>query len=460
MRLDGEREEGRGGSSFSLQSLSLINPPVTLGSTETSGVPVSAMKMVNGGGGGGGGGGGRGEKTTFSFKKCSAFQFVKRKVRRWMRNPKVNVEKAQGKNLLYPCPRCPLTEDLWYTHLPSPYGCCHYAGLQGCHYYHQELCSPCTKAGQPSGHEKGKSCKSICPQQKLPAQMSWQMISGSCPFMISMSMSQVFTCLTLRRDKAVGVARYQPPLFSIGSHKTSQVTGQVRKWRMLSRHHNENVGKPKEAESDVHMDGCQCWALHTSPLLASPVILECTICSGPYISYAMEDSWQPRQRTQAMDLDYHNDSEQDSYCCPGDSSNAERILTLIMTIKTETEKPALTYSKTRGLVELVAAFMKQRRMGLNDLIQKLSTNSYACKHSEVQSILNLTPPQDPELMNSNPSPPTGPNDLRHFDPEFTDEPVPSSIGCSPDCVLATASIKEAAEAFEGFSYAPSMDSYL
>lgn len=55
---------------------------------------------------------------------------------------------------------------------------------------------------------------------------------------------------------------------------------------------------------------------------------------------------------------------------------------------------------------------------------------------------------------------TGPNDLRHFDPEFTDEPVPSSIGCSPDSVLVTASIKEAAEAFVGFSYAPSMDSYL
>lgn len=53
-------------------------------------MPVSAMKLVNGGGGGAGGGsggsgggagvGGGGEKTAFSFKKCSAFQFVKRKV--------------------------------------------------------------------------------------------------------------------------------------------------------------------------------------------------------------------------------------------------------------------------------------------------------------------------------------------------------------------------------------------
>lgn len=50
---------------------------------------MTAMKLVNAGGGGGGGtvggGGGAGvgggaEKTAFSFKKCSAFQFVKRKV--------------------------------------------------------------------------------------------------------------------------------------------------------------------------------------------------------------------------------------------------------------------------------------------------------------------------------------------------------------------------------------------
>lgn len=82
-----------------------------------------------------------------------------------------------------------------------------------------------------------------------------------------------------------------------------------------------------------------------------------------------------------------------------------------MTIKTEAGKPELTYSKTRGLVALVsgtdhydwiflilynrvrrlrsllnnfsifcvAAFMKQRKMGLNDFIQRLATNSYACK---------------------------------------------------------------------------------
>ncbi|KAF3849793.1 hypothetical protein F7725_019512, partial [Dissostichus mawsoni] len=119
---------------------------VTLGSTEASGVPVSAMKLVSGGGGGGRGGGG--EKTAFSFKKCSAFQFVKRKV---------SVEKAQGKSHLHSCPKCPLADDLWYTHFPSPYGCCH-GGLQGGQYYHQDPCSPCPASGHTSGHDKSKGC--------------------------------------------------------------------------------------------------------------------------------------------------------------------------------------------------------------------------------------------------------------------------------------------------------------
>lgn len=68
---------------------------------------------------------------------------------------------------------------------------------------------------------------------------------------------------------------------------------------MLARHHGDGTGKQKEPESDVHLGGCQSWGVHASPLLASPVMLECSICSGPYISYTLEDIWQPRQRTQA-----------------------------------------------------------------------------------------------------------------------------------------------------------------
>ncbi|XP_034017528.1 serine/threonine-protein kinase Sgk1 isoform X2 [Thalassophryne amazonica] len=284
------------------------------------------MKMVNRGGGGGGGvggGGSRGEKTAFSFKKCSAFQFVKRKVRRWMRNPKVSVEKAQGKRLLYSCPKCPLADELWYTHFPSPYGCCHYAGLQGGHYFHQEPSSPCATIGQTTNHEKGKGCK-------------------------------------------------------------------IRKWKMLTRYHGD--GKQKEAESDIQLGDCQCWGVHPTPLLAIPVMLECSICSGPYISYALEDTWQPRQRTQAMDLYYQSESEPDNYCCTASST-----------------------------------FMKQRKMGLNDIIQRFSTNSYACKHPEVQSILNLNPPQDPELMNENPSPPPSPTQQINLGPSSNPSAKPSDF---------------------------------
>ncbi|KAL7985500.1 hypothetical protein Chor_004070 [Crotalus horridus] len=55
----------------------------------------------------------------------------------------------------------------------------------------------------------------------------------------------------------------------------------------------------------------------------------------------------------------------------------------------------------------------------------------------------ITPPFDPNVA--------GPADLRHFDPEFTQETVPSSIIQTPD--LATSS-SSATDAFLGFSYAP------
>ncbi|XP_007892991.2 STKc_SGK domain-containing protein isoform X1 [Callorhinchus milii] len=56
---------------------------------------------------------------------------------------------------------------------------------------------------------------------------------------------------------------------------------------------------------------------------------------------------------------------------------------------------------------------------------------------------------------------TGPTDLRHFDPEFTQQPVPNSVGSSSEDILITASVQEAAEAFLGFSYVPPVnDTYL
>ncbi|XP_043916048.1 serine/threonine-protein kinase Sgk1-like [Protopterus annectens] len=55
---------------------------------------------------------------------------------------------------------------------------------------------------------------------------------------------------------------------------------------------------------------------------------------------------------------------------------------------------------------------------------------------------------------------TGPTDTRHFDPEFTQQPVPSSLGKSDD-LLINSNFHEAAGAFPGFSYAPpAEDTYL
>lgn len=104
---------------------------------------------------------------------------------------------------------------------------------------------------------------------------------------------------------------------------------------------------------------------------------------------------------------------------------------------------------------------------LEGLLQKDRTKRLGCTEDfiEIKNHIFFSPINWDDLNAKKITPPfnpnvTGPNDLRHFDPEFTDEPVPSSIGCSPDSALVTASIKEAAEAFVGFSYAPSMDSYL
>lgn len=48
-------------------------------------------------------------------------------------------------------------------------------------------------------------------------------------------------------------------------------------------------------------------------------------------------------------------------------------------------------------------------------------------------------------------------DLQHIDPEFTREPVTSSVGCSHSTSVLSASVREADDAFAGFSYAPPID---
>uniref|UniRef100_A0AAY4CZY5 Serum/glucocorticoid regulated kinase 1 n=1 Tax=Denticeps clupeoides TaxID=299321 RepID=A0AAY4CZY5_9TELE len=98
-----------------------------------------------------------------------------------------------------------------------------------------------------------------------------------------------------------------------------------------------------------------------------------------------------------------------------------------MTIQTESVAPDMTYSKTRGVVALLSAFMKQRKMGLNDFIQRLAANSYACKHPDVQSILTMSPPPDPELMNANPSPPPSPSQQINLGPSSNPTAKPSDF---------------------------------
>uniref|UniRef100_A0A8C2VD12 Protein kinase domain-containing protein n=1 Tax=Chinchilla lanigera TaxID=34839 RepID=A0A8C2VD12_CHILA len=98
-----------------------------------------------------------------------------------------------------------------------------------------------------------------------------------------------------------------------------------------------------------------------------------------------------------------------------------------MTMKTEAARGAVTYSRMRGAVAILIAFVKQRRMGLNDFIQKIANNSYACTHPEVQFILKISQPQEPELMNANPSPPPSPSQQINLGPSSNPHAKPSEF---------------------------------
>lgn len=115
-------------------------------------------------------------------------------------------------------------------------------------------------------------------------------------------------------------------------------------------------------------------------------------------------------------------------------------------------KPNIS-NAARNLLEGLLQKDRTKRLGFTDDFTEIKTHMFFSPINwDDLNAKKLTPPFNPNV--------TGPNDLRHFDPEFTDEPVPNSIGCSPDSALVTSSISEAAEAFLGFSYAPAVDSYL
>lgn len=49
----------------------------------------------------------------------------------------------------------------------------------------------------------------------------------------------------------------------------------------------------------------------------------------------------------------------------------------------------LTYCKMRGVMAILTAFIKERKMGLNDFIQKLVASPHICQHAVVESFLKM-----------------------------------------------------------------------
>ncbi|KAG2460779.1 SGK1 kinase, partial [Polypterus senegalus] len=103
----------------------------------------------------------------------------------------------------------------------------------------------------------------------------------------------------------------------------------------------------------------------------------------------------------------------------------------------------------RSLLEGLLQKDRKLRLGAKDDFQELKFHAFFSPiHWDDLMAKKITPPFVPAVM--------GPTDLRHFDPEFTQQPVPSSLGNS-DNMLASNSVREAAEAFPGFSYMPPAD---
>ncbi|XP_041108383.1 serine/threonine-protein kinase Sgk1-like isoform X2 [Polyodon spathula] len=171
------------------------------------------------------------------------------------------------------------------------------------------------------------------------------------------------------------------------------VKKKIRKWKKMNKHHTDIKQKAHSRHRDIEVHSSSPWPMRNALFFVHPVMVECCICNAPFITYRTQDIWETMDRAQAMDL-YNpvNPPRERSYCCANDP-----------------------------------AFMKQRRLGMNDFIQKLATNSYPCKHSEVQSILNLNPPQEPELMNDNPSPPPSPSQQINLGPSSNPQAKPSDF---------------------------------
>lgn len=64
----------------------------------------------------------------------------------------------------------------------------------------------------------------------------------------------------------------------------------------------------------------------------------------------------------------------------------------------------LTQPKMRGLVAFLTAFIKERKMGLNDFIQRLVSSPHMCQHSDVRVFLKIDENQNEEAEDQSSSP--------------------------------------------------------
>ncbi|XP_023659533.1 serine/threonine-protein kinase Sgk1-like [Paramormyrops kingsleyae] len=132
------------------------------------------------------------------------------------------------------------------------------------------------------------------------------------------------------------------------------------------------------------------------------------------------------------------------------SSNTDEMYNNILN-KDPVLKPNVS-NAGRALLEALLHKDRTQRMGARSDFMEVRSHAFFSPINWDDLMAKKTPPPFvPPLA--------GPTDLRHFDPEFTPLPVPGSL-CNPDSSTVTSSMQEAAAAFPGFSYGPSVDQAL
>ncbi|XP_029447275.1 serine/threonine-protein kinase Sgk3 isoform X3 [Rhinatrema bivittatum] len=93
---------------------------------------------------------------------------------------------------------------------------------------------------------------------------------------------------------------------------------------------------------------------------------------------------------------------------------------------------------------------RQQRLGAKEDFHEIQNHPFFASINWTDLIQKkIHPPFNPNVV--------GPDDIRNFDAEFTEEMVPYSVCISPDYSIVNASVLEADDAFAGFSYAPSSE---